>query len=235
MSAVTSSVLFKRGQTAGTTTTDLTVGYTADNIEGSEIEVDDFDVAALAAVALKRGGTSNRRIRLRAVRNMTGQTQYGKLCAVLSRDSKTNFASGTGAATAVGGVPGSTRFIQIARLGVVATGGPAKCFPLDEFLPSTGVVDKDICWMVLRGPAIVKTSFANMSANVTVGDALVAVTATTTACTDATTGGRVEGVDLSATSHSDNVISRVIGLAMTALTTAQTNTDILVDVSGHLY
>lgn len=232
MSAVTSSILFKRGQTAGVTST--TVNPTGLHIEGAEIEVDDIDLAASASTQFKRGGTSNRRIRLRAIRNLTGVTVYGKLLAVLNRDTKTNYASGTGAPTALGGVPGSTRFRELARLGLVATGGPAQCIPLDEYLDANGCVANDICWGVLRGPAIVKTSLANMSADITVGDALVAVTATTAAATDATTGGRVHVIDLAATSHSDNVISRVIGLAMTALLTNTTNTDILCDVRGHM-
>lgn len=241
MSAATSSVLFKRGQTAGTTTTDPTVGYTALNIEGTEIEVDDIDLNASSAVAYKRSALgadsisapSNRRIRLRAIRNMTGVTVYGKLLAVLARDTKFNYASGTGAPTALGGVAGSTRFRELARLGLVAY-GPSRCIPLDEFLPSSGCVANDICWGVMSGPAIVKTSLANMSADITVGDALVAVTATTAAATDATTGGRVHVVDLVATTHSDNILSRVIGLAMTALLTNTTNTDCLVDVGGHM-
>lgn len=230
MSAASSSALFKRGNTAEVTSTSQGL-----HIEGTEIEVDDIDFGASSDTKPKRGGTSNRRVRLRAIRNLTAVTVYAKLLVVLNRDTKTNYASGTGAPTALGGIPGSTRFRELSRLGAATAGVPsAKVIPIDEFIGSTGVVANDICWGVLWGPAIVKTSLANMTVDITVGDALVAVTATTAAATDATTGGRVHPIDVTATTHCDNIISRVIGLAMTALLTNTTNTDVLVDVGGHM-
>lgn len=227
--AISASILFARGTTFGTTVT--TAG---NHVEGVEIEVDDIDLASTAPVNYKRNGVSNRRIRLRALRNLTGVTVYGKLLAVLSRDTKTNYTSGTGAPTATGGVTGTSRFRELSRLGAAAAQAAARVMPLDEFLPSAGCVSNDICWAVVRGPAVCKTSLANMTADITVGDALVAVTATTAAATDATTGGRVILIDLAVTTAPDNSLGRVIGLAMTALLTNTTNTDVLVDVGGHL-
>lgn len=226
--SINSSHLFHRGETAGAGSATALL-----NIEGTEIETDDLNFSSGAAVSPKREGVSNRRVRLRACRNLTGVTVYAKLLAVLSRDTRTNYASGTGAPTPTAGVSGSTRFRELARLGASASVSPARCYPIDEFLLSSGCVANDICWVVLKGPAVCKTSLANMATDIAVGDALVAVTATTAAATDATTGGRVHPLDLVVTTAPDNSISRVIGLAMTALLTNTTNTDVLVDVGGH--
>jgi hypothetical protein len=226
--SITASFLFPRGTTPGMTSATAGLHY-----EGVEVECDDINYGASQPTLTKREGFSNRRIRLRACRNLTGATIYAKLLAVLARDTKANYAGGTGAPTATGGVQGSTRIRELARLGSSATVMSAKCYPIDEYLPSAGVAANDICWVVLRGPAICKTSLANMAADIAVGDALVAVTATTAAATDGTTGGRVTGIDLVVTSLPDGQVGRTIGLAMTALLTNTTNTDVLVDVGGH--
>lgn len=230
MSAATSSALFKRGNTAEVTSTSQGI-----HIEGTEIEVDDIDFGASSDTKPKRGGVSNRRIKLRAMRNITGITVYAKLLVVPNFMSLSNYIGGTGAPAALAGPNGTTRFRELARLGVAAAETSAYCLPVDEYISAgVGVVNNDICWCVLRGPAVVKTSLANMADDIDLGDALVAVTATTAAATDTTTGGRVTPVDLQATTHPDGILGRVIGLAMTALTTNQTNTDVLVDVGGHL-
>lgn len=229
--SLNASVLFKRGQTFGATATTQGV-----HVEGTEIEVDDIDLAASSAAQYKRGGVSNRRIKLRAMRNITGVTVHAKLLVVPNFMSLSNYtvAGAAGAPAALAGPNGTTRFRELARNGGSASELPAHCRPVDEFIDANGVVNNDICWCVMRGPAVVKTSLANMTDDIDLGDALVAVTATTAAATDSTTGGRVTPIDLQSTAHPDGTIGRVIGLAMTALTTNQTNTDVLVDVGGHL-
>lgn len=228
--SIKAAIPFLRGQTSGAAAVTDHL-----HIEGMEIECDDIDYGTGGAVNPKRNGVSNRRTRLRACRNLTGVTVQAKLLAVLSCNTKTNYtiAGTAGAPAPLGGVAGTTRFRELSRLGVAATQPSARCHPIDEFLTSAGCVANDICWLVLRGPAICKTSLANMAADIVVGDSLVAVTATTAAATDATTGGRLVPLDLAVTTN-PYVTERIIGLALTALLTNTTNTDILVDVGGNM-
>lgn len=102
---------------------------------------------------------------------------------------------------------------------------------VDEYLPSTGCVQYDICWVVMEGPTIVLTPLDGGADNVfSIGGRVVALTAATSG---ATTSGRVApqsltGVTLSATE--ENQIMNVIGRAMSAATTANTNAQLLIYV-----
>jgi len=104
---------------------------------------------------------------------------------------------------------------------------------VDEYL-ATGIPDNDLGWIVTSGPALVKTSLAGNAENViSADDVLVALTAATS---QATTSGRLQSADgtWSAAQTTDggafNEIFNYIGRAITARTTANTNTDTLINV-----
>lgn len=100
---------------------------------------------------------------------------------------------------------------------------------IDEYLPSTGVAANDVFWIVVKGPAEGISDLATAD-TVNVGDKLVALTAITS---QATTAGRVDLFDATgATLVLANQIMHYIGHAMSALTSGNTNTAILIDV-GH--
>lgn len=100
---------------------------------------------------------------------------------------------------------------------------------VDDHLPSTGVVNGDLFWLIVEGPCLMKTGLAGDALNViSDGDRLAALTAATS---QATTAGRVQS--FVATTNVTNAISgvlNVVGFAMSAMTTAQTNSNVLVDV-----
>ena len=98
----------------------------------------------------------------------------------------------------------------------------------DEFHTS-GVVDNDMGWLVVQGPTMLKTPLAGDETNVIDAfDALVAITAATTNCT---TAGRVQAFGVT-TNYTDAAteapaqIRGIIGRALSAKTTAQTNQDL---------
>ncbi len=99
---------------------------------------------------------------------------------------------------------------------------------IDEYLPPAGVPSGDLFYVVVEGPTLVQTSSAAAAANsIAVGDALHAQTGATTG---ATTAGRVgEALFTGATAVLAGEIQNVIGWAMSAMTTSQTNTDILIN------
>lgn len=106
----------------------------------------------------------------------------------------------------------------------------ARGYPIDEYLPAAGVAVNDLCYIVVKGPAVVKTSLAGgASNNFAVLDNLVAATAATSG---ATTAGRVEKQDLTgATQPLADQIQNKVGAACTARTTNNTDSDVLVDVA----
>lgn len=105
--------------------------------------------------------------------------------------------------------------------------------PIDEFIPSAGVPDGYYFWCVVAGPAVVLTSLSDLAADVGVGDRLVAITGATSG---ATTSGRLSKIDLTgATAVLAAQILNFIGTAMTARTTQNTNSDLLVDVFQRLF
>jgi hypothetical protein len=99
---------------------------------------------------------------------------------------------------------------------------------VDDKLPSTGVADDDLFWLLRKGPALIKTPNAGGAGNVFAeGDVLVALTAATTG---AVTAGRPAVLDLSVATNTGAAIVNRIGRVMSAMTTAQTNADMLVDL-----
>jgi hypothetical protein len=117
------------------------------------------------------------------------------------------------------------------RIDGYATTLAAECYPIDEYLPTTGVVVNDLCYIVVEGPSEVKTNLAGDATNVfSAGSWGVAATAATSG---ATTAGRVEVQVLTgATAALANQVMNRIGRALTARTTNNTDTDTLFDI-GH--
>lgn len=97
---------------------------------------------------------------------------------------------------------------------------------VDPFLPSAGVADLDLFWIIREGPVLLKTPL-DASAAWAEGDFLYALTAATTG---ATTAGRCYAVTAAATSLSLAQVAYRIGRVLTARTAANTNTDTLVDL-----
>ena len=104
-----------------------------------------------------------------------------------------------------------------------------RAYPVDEFLPAAGVQNNDLFWIVVDGPASILTDLASLNPNIAVGDKVIAQTAATSG---ATTAGRI--IDINANTGSATAIAQdalgYIGTAMSAATTAQTNTSTLVQV-----
>jgi hypothetical protein len=102
---------------------------------------------------------------------------------------------------------------------------------VDELLPSTGVRNYDLFWLQVGGPAMCTTAMEADAHNViSEGSALLAQTAA--ASTAATTSGRVQ--PLVASTHATQAVAQMLGIfgkAMSAKTTANTNVDILVDLT----
>ncbi len=105
-------------------------------------------------------------------------------------------------------------------------------YPVDEFLPSTGVINYDVFWIVVDGPAMCLTDIAAATATgvINVGDALVSLTAATS---QATTAGRIMPQDLASGVTGATLAIQVqnkLGYALSAKTSANTNSSILVDI-----
>lgn len=117
------------------------------------------------------------------------------------------------------------------RVDGYATTLAAEAVPIDEYLPAAGVPVNDLFWGVIEGPAVILTTLAGDATNVfSVGNWGVAATAATSG---ATTSGRIEVQVLTgATAALANQVMNRIGRALTAATTANTDTDVLFDV-GH--
>lgn len=97
---------------------------------------------------------------------------------------------------------------------------------VDEWLPSTGVANNDLFWLVVKGPCLVKKS---LDANALVkDDYVIAITAATS---QATTAGRI--VSIVATSNATNCMSQAlnrIGVAMSTSGTTDANVLTYVDL-----
>lgn len=103
-----------------------------------------------------------------------------------------------------------------------------RCYPIDEFLPAAGCPVNDLCWITVRGPANIKSALSDFTALLAVGDKVVAITAATSG---ATTAGRFTNQLLTgATALLADQAVNYIGYALTGRTTANTNTDTLIEV-----
>lgn len=222
---------FGRGKTLFEKPASDTTLTTADgaNVEGMVWEFPDLDYSSTSDKKQRR---SNLRVTCRAVRwTGTGGVCGPKDLIVLTGDLSSNGITAVGSNTA--GPLGLARSSQLARVGLGSTGTlPAKCFPVDEFLPSAGVAANDICWVVIDGPAMVTTGLTELQADLGVGDPVIAMTGATSAATSTgtTSGGRLNRLNSAVSTHDDGILSRVIGVAMSACTSQGYAQNILVAV-----
>jgi len=99
---------------------------------------------------------------------------------------------------------------------------------VDDQLPSTGVANNDMFWLLRRGPALIRTAHVAGAGNVfAVNDVLVALTAVTTG---AVTAGRPAVLAVAATTNTAEAIINRIGRVVSAMTTSQTNANMLVEL-----
>jgi hypothetical protein len=104
----------------------------------------------------------------------------------------------------------------------------ARGYPIDEYLPAAGVPVNDLCYIVISGPAMCLNALSNHSADIAVGDRLVAITGATSG---ATTAGRLQPIDLTgATALLGDQVANFVGRAMSTALTNAGHADLLVDV-----
>lgn len=178
------------------------------DLEGKIYEVEDRDYSVTTGVKPFR---SRRRRKLMVVRNASGITLLGKRLASLQKSG----------AYFIGRVDG-----------YCATTAQADCVPIDEFLPSTGCPDGDLCYVVVHGEAKVTMSAATAT-DIVYGDRVVASTAaaSTGGSTHATAGRCEKQVLTGATQVLADQIQNVVGKSLSNKTAASstngTNTDVL--------
>lgn len=203
--AIGESPPFARGETYfNGGTADSTSGA---NYEGSIVEFADLDYSANSAVGAKPS-RSNRVVRCMVVRNVAAAALLPKRLVTLKK----------------------TGLLFCGQVdGYADVTAEDRAFPVDEFLPTTGVPVNDLFYVVIEGPAMCMTDLAGAGNNlIAVGDKLVALTA---ASSGATTSGRVKPQDLTgATAVLGVEVANYVGRALSAKTTAQTNGDVLVEV-----
>lgn len=202
--------MFARGTTFGTTS--LTDGSA--DLEGLEALFDDVN----PTTGVRR---SNAKVRCRIVRNVSTVALLPKYLVTLQAS----------AGVSRGRVDG-----------YCITTGAARAYPVDEYLPSSGVPVNDLFWIVVEGPALCVTSRVGADSNsFAVHARMIAQTAA--ASTVATTAGHIGAMiaaDLSAATSGVvdftslfDVSRNVVGKALTAKTTANTDADVLVDIMPH--
>jgi hypothetical protein len=166
-------------------------------------------------------------IRVFRVKTLSDRTvlfgQYDLTALLVRNTSAGNLTPGRGVTWAAGfykrRVDGYSRTTAVAVAGFV-----------DPYLPSVGVRAGDLFWLCVKGPALIKTDLAGGANNLLPeGTVLVALTGATSG---ATTAGRIAPQDLTgATAVLGAQLQNKVGTAMSARTTANTNVDILVDLS----
>jgi hypothetical protein len=173
-----------------------------------EFPANQLDVASIRGSKKRRTG---RMVTAVALRNVAGFALLGKRVARLSR------IAGYDLVEAADGYCDSLAEKQ--------------CVIVDEFLPSAGVADDDIFWGIIGGPVTVLSAFTGAAFNgdIAVGDQLVGATASTTGTSDA---GRLSNVTMNATTGITDAFSmaaNLIGVALSARTTGETNSDLLIN------
>jgi hypothetical protein len=176
-------------------------------LEGKEWLFEDLDYSQRGARPVRTG----KYVRCRCVRNTSAGNLIPKKLVTFEVDATTGIEL-------LGRVDGYARTTAV------------RAYPVDEFLPSAGVQANNLFWVVMEGPAVILTDLAGADNNVlNVGTVVVALTGATSG---ATTAGRVAPQDLTgATALLADQIQNRIGYALTAKTTANTNADVLVDVT----
>ena len=189
----------------GQTPPDATTGV---EWEGKEFLVEDLDYSntAGAAINVRAYGNQIPYKTVRVVRNVSGITLLPRRLVSFKSTVYGRHVDGYTSTTAGEG------------------------FPVDEFLVSTGVVNNDLFYIVVEGCAECFTSAAASAEDVfSAGSILVALTAA--ASTFSTTAGRITPQDLTgATALLANQVQNRIGVALSASTTANSNTAKLVHI-----
>lgn len=160
---------------------------------------------------------ANRQLLAVPLRNESGATMLGKRGALLTR------TAGYSQLESVNGYAAT-----LAEKGVVI---------IDEYLATNGVADDDIFWGIFAGPVTVLTPEAGAAFNgdIAVGAQLVAATAS---ATNTTVAGRVSNVTLPGTTGATvahAMAANQVGVAMSARTTGETNSDLLINASLRLW
>lgn len=207
---------FGRGET-------LYNGGTIDlnNLDGVQYEgmVKVFEDVLYSALGLKTNrpsGHQGKKVACRIVRNLSGVTLYAK------------------------------RLVQIdpanpGRVTGYQNGAFKEAFPVDEFIPAAGVPNGDLFYIVIGGPAIVATPMTGaefISASIAAGALIGAGTSNAGSTQAGTTGvpgrgvGQAAGLASSTNLGTDllDVAINYVGKAISAMTSGQTNADMLVDV-----
>ena len=192
---------FKRGQTlnggGGTAAQRLLNGL---EWEGMIFPFPDLSQSGIAPETLR----SNRQVICMVVRNVSGATLYGKQLATLAVDGLNGLARITGHTTTPG----------------------ARGVPIDDRLGSAGVLNNDLCYVVLKGPCEILVGEAGDDWNGDIADGAPLWAATGTNSTGGTTaGGRVANLTAAGQTGATGAISAAlnyIGRALSAKTTQQT-------------
>ncbi len=189
------------------------------NYEGVDREGDTkvFEDKLWSATGVKGERNQARSVVCRLVRNVSGVTLFAKTLVVLDPTTPNRV---TGRSTVLFG----------------------ECYPVDEFLPATGVPNGDLFWIVIGGPAKVLTPMTGAEFNATSIAAGMFIGAGTTnggstAAGSTVPAGRAAGllpvnVALTTNTQYEQLLrdaNGYVGRAMSAMTSGQTNADLLID------
>lgn len=117
--------------------------------------------------------------------------------------------------------------------GYTTTTAALACGVVDDRLPSAGVRNGDLFYMIVQGPCFVRQSLSNLATDVAQGDWLFAITGATSQCT---TSGRFDRyVGTFGDTHTTNgaqfdIMNHGIGYSMSTSLTSNTNGNVLVDL-----
>ncbi len=198
-------------------------------VEGKEFWFLDYNWAASGTVKPLR---SNIPRKLRVVRNVSGFNILPKRLVVLGLDgaanSTTSFYGASSTYTAIQPTSGP---LVYSRTGYHARNNTLNTYPVDEFLPSTGVPHGGLYYIVIEGPATCINDGA--ATTIATGDWLYGcATVTTAAATNAssTVAGRLTTAFAAAASTTIPNVTWLNLLGRSLSTTATTGADVLVNV-----
>lgn len=209
---------FGRGETWYAGRTIDTANYEGVELEGHTCIVEDILWGNSGGVKPGRTTSNARDQVVRLMRNVSGVTLYAKQLVQVDSTNPNRI---------------------LGRQNVLF--GPA--YPIDEFLPATGVPNGDLCWVVIGGPALCLTPMTGAEFNavsIAAGDILGAATTNggSTAAGSTAPAGRVAAVlpvNVAITTNTQysellRYATGWFGRAVSAMTSGQTNADILIDI-----
>lgn len=121
--------------------------------------------------------------------------------------------------------------------GYAALSAQYRCGAVDPYLPSSGCADDDIMWVIVEGVTTCKTPFAGASfgGDIAAGAPLVAATGSTTGSSSMGRVGPEAIANATDAAGAFNNAVGVIGTALSARTTGETDSDILVHMKVLMY